>query len=77
MLHKKQFNNEKPRIIESGLILEEKIKTLKKLKVDVEKWEVFYVDERTHEKWIREFPFAYLQAGGPPQLRLLEKFPWE
>lgn len=64
-------------IIKSGLALEEKLEVLKKIKVDVETWETYYFDESTGEKWISEFPYAELQAGGPPQLRLLEKFPWE
>ena len=65
------------KIIESGEILEEKLKGLKKIKIDVENWETFFLDELTREKWVEEFPYGYLQAGGPPQLRLLEKFPWE
>jgi len=68
---------EKPTIIESGLVMDEKLTTLKKIKVDMDNWEVFYLDEVSGEKWVREFPFAYMQAGGPPQLRLLDKFPWE
>ena len=40
-------------------------------------WENYYVDEKTNEKWIEEYSQSQLQAGGPPQLRLLNKFPWE
>ena len=64
-------------IIESGIILEEKLKDLQKVRVDKEKWETYYLDENKGEKWVKEFPYSYLQAGGPPQLRLLKKFPWE
>ena len=64
-------------IIKSGLALEEKLQNLKKIRVDDENWETYYLNESTDEKWVIEFPYAYLQEGGPPQLRLLEKFPWE
>ena len=40
-------------------------------------WENYYVDEKTNEKWIEEYSQSQLQAVGPPQLRLLNKFPWE
>lgn len=40
-------------------------------------WENFYIDEATGEKWIEEFPNSSMHGGGPPQLRLIEKFPWE
>ncbi|MBC7536578.1 MAG: hypothetical protein H7258_12875 [Ferruginibacter sp.] len=50
---------------------------LKKIEVDKENWTIFYVDETNNEKWIEEYPFAEMQGGGFPQLRLVEKFPWE
>jgi len=40
-------------------------------------WENFYVDDSTQEKWIEEYPHSEMHGGGPPQLRLIEKFPWE
>jgi len=40
-------------------------------------WENFYLDETTNEKWIEEFPHSEMHGGGPPQLRLIDKFPWE
>jgi Immunity protein 27 len=40
-------------------------------------WENYYLDEKTHEKWIEEYPHSQLQGGGDPQLRKIEKFPWE
>ena len=40
-------------------------------------WENYYLDEKNNEKWIEEFPYSEMQAGGPPQLRLIDKFPWE
>jgi hypothetical protein len=45
--------------------------------VKVGNWESFYFDEDSKEKWIVEYPYGYMHAGGPPQLRKLEKFPWE
>ena len=64
-------------IIPSGKFMEDKIDTFSKIKVDVENWEIYYLDERTGEKWLKEYPFSEAQGGGPPQLRLLMKFPWE
>lgn len=40
-------------------------------------WENYYYDEKNKEKWIEEYPQSSLQGGGEPQLRKLEKFPWE
>lgn len=67
----------KPIIIPGGAILYDKIATLKKVKTDVINWEIFYLDEITGEKWVEEKPYSEMHAGGPSQLRLLEKFPWE
>lgn len=55
----------------------QKKETLKKVKVDNVNWEIFYIDEKSNEKWIEEYPFSEMQGGGPPQLRLINKFPWE
>ena len=54
-----------------------KVKTLKKIRVDPVYWVTYYLDERTGEKWIEERLHSELHGGGPPQLRLLENFPWE
>ena len=29
------------------------------------------------EKWILEYPNSEYHGGGAPQLRLIQKFPWE
>ena len=55
----------------------EKQKTLKEVKIDAVNWVTYYLDELTGEKWIEERLFPEMQAGGPPQLRLIDKFPWE
>jgi hypothetical protein len=64
-------------IILEGEMLYKKIQTLKQLKVDHEHWTVYYADEVNGDKWIKEYPNSELHGGGPPQLRLIEKFPWE
>jgi Immunity protein 27 len=51
--------------------------TLKEVKVDSVNWVTYYIDEMTGEKWVEEYPYPEMQAGGPPQLRLIAKFPWE
>jgi Immunity protein 27 len=42
---------------------------LKEVRVDPDKWEVEYVDERTGDKWLMDYPHAELQGGGSPRLR--------
>lgn len=54
-----------------------KKETLKEIKVDAVNWVTFYIDENSGEKWIEEHIYPEMQAGGPPQLRLVDKFPWE
>jgi hypothetical protein len=50
----------------------DKLKLVKQLN-----WENYYLDKKTGERWIEEYPHSEMQGGGPPQLRLIEKFPWE
>jgi hypothetical protein len=65
------------KIIDDISELYKKTKTLKEIKIDAVNWVTYYLDEQTGEKWIEEHIFSEMQAGGPPQLRLLVKFPWE
>lgn len=60
----------------SGNSLAEKKKKLNKVRTDESGWLTYYVDEH-NEKWIEEYPNSESHGGGLPQLRLLEKFPWE
>jgi hypothetical protein len=60
-----------------GNELNEKKSSLKKIEVDKINWKIYYIDEKRDEKWVEEYPYQEMQAGGPPQLRLIEKFPWE
>jgi hypothetical protein len=53
----------------------EKINQLKLIKQL--NWENYYLEENTGKKWIEEYPKSEMHGGGPPQLRLLQKFPWE
>lgn len=67
----------KTKIIIGGAIMYDKIATLKVIKTDMVNWEIFYLDEVTGEKWVEEKPHSEMHGGGPSQLRLIEKFPWE
>lgn len=67
----------KKEIILTGENFYNKRKLLKKIKTENINWEIFYLDENSGEKWIEEYPHAELQGGGIPQLRVIEKFPWE
>ena len=64
------------RILE-GEELYKKIETLKQVKADNNNWQVFYINEITGEKWVKEYPYSEMPGGGPPKLRLVDKFPWE
>ncbi len=54
-----------------------KKESLIEIKIDVINWETYYLDEKTGEKWIEEYLFPEMQAGGLSQLRIIERFPWE
>jgi hypothetical protein len=60
-----------------GIDVESKEIQLKKVKTDSIKWLVYFLDEKTLEKWVKEYPDSEYHGGGSPQLRLIEKFPWE
>ena len=64
-------------LIIEGEEMYEKEKALKHLRTDGEKWMVYYIDEANGEKWVKEYPESSYHGGGPAQLKLLEKFPWE
>jgi hypothetical protein len=67
----------KTKIIESGVLLEKKLKTLRRVSIDANNYCTYYIDDEAQEKWIKEHPHSEMHAGGPPQLRLIDKFPWE
>lgn len=58
-----------------GNPMELKLQTLKC--VSGEDWDTYYLDESTNEKWIKEYPNSEYHGGGAPQLKKIEKFPWE
>jgi hypothetical protein len=62
-------------IYEEGKLYYDKIKTLKE--VNKENWVVFYVDVKTGEKWINEYPESSGHGGGSAILRRIDRFPWE
>ncbi|ESU24560.1 hypothetical protein FLJC2902T_32000 [Flavobacterium limnosediminis JC2902] len=51
-------------------------KTLRKITTDESGWNIYYIDNDSN-RWIEEYPNSEYHGGGLPQLRLLEKFPWE
>ncbi len=63
-------------LILTGEDFHQKKKSLKKIRADSSRWTVFYQDEN-FGKWVEEYPNSEYHGGGQPQLRLLEKFPWE
>jgi hypothetical protein len=61
----------------TGHELINKILQLKLVQVDNDNWDTYYLDNISSEKWVREYLNSELHGGGAPQLRKLEKFPWE
>ena len=51
-------------------------KILLKIGTDETGWLVYFVD-RDSNRWVEEYPNSEYHGGGNPQLRLIEKFPWE
>ena len=64
-------------IIKSGAEMKKKLETLKEIRVYNVNLVTYYLDEHTGEKWIEEYPFPEMHAGGPPQLLFIDNFPWE
>ena len=60
-----------------GNEMELKIDQLKEIKVDSENWLIYYIGENIQEKWVKEYPNSEYHGGGAPQLRMIDKFPWE
>ena len=54
---------------------EEKVKTLKKVKVDNENWRIYYLDEETDDKYVKVFLESHLHGGGPPRLIKITEIP--
>jgi len=42
---------------------------LKLVRVDKRGWEFEYIDPKTGEIWIMDYPFGDAHGGGPPRLR--------
>jgi hypothetical protein len=64
-------------VILNGKELYAKLEVLTKVKADGENWKIYYLDESTNEKWVIEYPNSEYHGGGAPQLRLIDKFPFE
>jgi len=64
-------------VVSNPELVFEKIKGMKEVKADPANWKMYYLDEQTGEKWIEERLYGDTNTGKPPQLRLLDKFPWE
>lgn len=59
-----------------GQEAEEKSAQLKKVKVDNEKWYIYYEDEETNDKYVKIYLEAHLHGGGPPRLIKISDFPF-
>ena len=63
-------------VILSGKEYIKKKKELTKIQTDASGWLIYYLD-RNLKKWIEEYPNSEFHGGGNPQLRLIDKFPWD
>jgi hypothetical protein len=61
----------------TGKELYDKIDQLTLVKTDRINWAIYYLDKISFEKWVQEYPNSEMHGGGAPQLRKIEKFPWE
>jgi hypothetical protein len=68
---------ESRKTILSGALLDNKLESLRRVKVDSTNWTVFYIDIMTNEKWVKEYPHSDMHGGGAPILKKIEKFPWK
>lgn len=64
-------------IVLKGDELNEKKSSLKKVEIDKVNWKIYFLDEKTNEKWVEEYPYSEMHGGGPSELRQIKKFPWE
>jgi hypothetical protein len=64
-------------IVLKGNELNDKKLILKMVEVDQVNWRTYYIDEKRSEKWVEEHPNSQMHGGGPSELRLIDKFPWE
>jgi hypothetical protein len=49
---------------------------LKKIATDESGWNIYFVDKDSN-RWIQEYSGSEYHGGGQPQLKMIEKFPWE
>ena len=64
-------------VILNGEQLHKKLQNLQEVRVDKENWLIYYIGKNSDEKWVKEYPHSEMHAGGPPQLRQINSFPWE
>jgi len=43
--------------------------TMRKVRVNQDKWETEYLDEESGERWVMDYPDSALHGGGTPRLR--------
>jgi len=63
--------------IDEGIEYYRIIEKLVEIKSEEDGWVTYFLDEKTNEKWIREYPNSDLHGGGSATLTQLEFFPWE
>jgi len=60
-----------PREFEGNEALHFAATHLRKINVNVQRWEIEYEDALTGEKWLMDYPHSEFQGGGNPRLRKL------
>jgi hypothetical protein len=52
-----------------GAEAKKKAAELRKIGQDESKWEVYYEDDHSGERWVLDYPDSESQGGGSPRLR--------
>jgi len=55
--------------------LYKKLEDLTEVDKDDLRWLTFYLDEKTGERWVKDYPSSEYHGGGAPRLRRVKEFP--
>src|SRR5690349_20797746 len=70
-----QLGMKKSHIILYGQFMQQKIQKLKEIGTNVKEFQVYYLDEASDEKWIKEY--TEMNNKDSAQLRKIDQFPFE
>ena len=62
------MNKDEPRVFHGEAAVAFAAANLRKVRSDPTTWQVIYVDDRTGDTWVMEYPESEQQGGGSPRL---------